>query len=99
MVFGICAGIEMFQKRSHIVVQVFCLYAVTKTVGVRKEKSTVQSIFGRLHLNKTRICIQTAGSAFGLCSYRVRGDDGSCVEHLTVESYLPTDILIIVDIP
>jgi len=23
----------------------------------------------------------------GLCSYRVRGVDGSCVEHLTVESY------------
>ena len=78
----------MFQKRSHIVVQVFCLYAVTKTVGVRKEKSTVQSIFGRRHPNKTRICIQTAGSAFGLCSYRIRGNDGSCVEHLTVESYV-----------
>jgi len=23
----------------------------------------------------------------GLCSYRVRGVDGSCAEHLTVESY------------
>ena len=34
--------------------------------------------------------IQTAGLAFGstgLCSYRVRGVDGSCAEHLTVESY------------
>jgi len=34
--------------------------------------------------------IQTAGLAFGgtgLCSYRVRGVDGSCVKHLTVESY------------
>jgi len=38
----------------------------------------------------TRICIQTAGLAFGgtgLCSYRVRGVDGSCAKHLTVESY------------
>ena len=34
--------------------------------------------------------IQTAGLAFGgtgLCSYRVSGVDGSCAEHLTVESY------------
>ena len=34
--------------------------------------------------------IQTAGLAFGstsLCSYRVRGVDGICAEHLTVESY------------
>ena len=33
---------------------------------------------------------QTAGLAFGgtgLCSYRVRGVDGSCAEHSTVESY------------
>ena len=38
----------------------------------------------------TRISIQTVGSAFGgtgLCSYRVRGVDGSCAKHLTVESY------------
>jgi len=38
----------------------------------------------------TRIRIQTAGLAFGgtgLCSYRVRGVDCSCAEHLTVESY------------
>jgi len=34
--------------------------------------------------------IQTAGLAFGgtgLCSCRVRGVDGSCAEHLTIESY------------
>jgi len=34
--------------------------------------------------------IQTAGLAFGgtgLCSYRVRGVDGTCAKHLTVESY------------
>jgi len=34
--------------------------------------------------------ILTAGLAFGgtgLCSYRVRGVDGSCAKHLTVESY------------
>ena len=38
----------------------------------------------------TRISIQTAGLAFGgtgLCSYRVRGVDGSCAKHVTVESY------------
>ena len=38
----------------------------------------------------TWISIQTAGLAFGgtgLCSYRVRGVDGSCAKHLTVESY------------
>ena len=38
----------------------------------------------------TQISIQTAGLAFGgtgLCSYRVRGVDGSCAEHSTVESY------------
>jgi len=54
----------------------------------------------------TRISIQTAGLAFsgtGLCSYRVRGVDGSCAKHLTVESYtvvvLLTFILIIISIP
>ena len=35
----------------------------------------------------------------GLCSYRVRGVDGSCAKHLTVESYtvvmLLTFILVI----
>jgi len=39
----------------------------------------------------TRIRIQTAGVAFGgtgLCSCRVRGVDGSCAKHLTVESYM-----------
>ena len=38
-----------------------------------------------------RIRIQTAGLAFGgtgLCSCRVRGVDGSCVKHLTAESYM-----------
>ena len=41
-------------------------------------------------VDSTRIRIQTAGLAFGgtgLCSYRVRGVDGICAEHLTVESY------------
>jgi len=41
----------------------------------------------------TRISIQTAELAFGgtgLCSYRVRGVDGSCAKHLTVErSFMP----------
>jgi len=37
----------MIQKCGHVIVQVFCLYTVTKTVGVGKEKSTVQSIFGK----------------------------------------------------
>jgi len=39
----------------------------------------------------TRISIQTAGLAFSgtvLCSYRVRGVDGSCANHLTVTSYM-----------
>ena len=38
---------------------------------------------------RIRPSIQT-GLAFGgtgLCTYRVRGVDGSCAEHLTVESY------------
>jgi len=39
----------------------------------------------------------------GLCSYRVRGVDGSCAEHFTVESYtvvmLLTFILITISIP
>ena len=42
----------------------------------------------------TRISIQTACLAFGgtgLCSYSVRGVDGSCAEHLTLESF--TDII------
>ena len=53
-----------------------------------------------------RISIQTAGLVFGgtgLCSYRVRGVDGSSAQHLTVESYtvvmLLTFILIIISIP
>jgi len=44
----------------------------------------------------TRLSIQTAGLAFGgtgLCSYRVRGVDGNCAEHLTVESFLYGRIL------
>ena len=56
-----------------------------------------------------KVSIQTAGTAglafggTGLCSYRVRGVDGSCAKHLTVESYtvvmLLTVILIIISIP
>ena len=53
-----------------------------------------------------RISIQTAGLAFGgtgLCSCRVRGVDGSCAKHLTVESYmvvmLLNFILIIISFP
>jgi len=37
------------------------------------------------------LSIQTAGLAFGgtgLCSCHVRGVDGSCANHLTVESYM-----------
>jgi len=50
--------------------------------------------------------MQTAGLAFGgtgLCCYRVRGVDGSCAKHLTVESYtvvmLLKVILIIISSP
>ena len=38
----------------------------------------------------TRLSIQSVGLAFGstcLCSYHVRGVDGSCAKHLTVEPY------------
>ena len=35
----------------------------------------------------TRISTQAFGGT-GLCSYRVRGVDGICAEHLTVESYM-----------
>jgi len=31
--------------------------------------------------------ITIAFGCTGLCSYRVRGVDGSCAKHLTVESY------------
>jgi len=39
-------------------------------------------------LHTYRISIQTAGlvGGTGLCSYRVRGVDGSYAEHLTIES-------------
>jgi len=55
----------------------------------------------------TQIHIQTAGLAFGgtsLCSYGVRGVDGSCAEHLIncrilYGHYLPTVIFIIIGIP
>ena len=46
-----------------------------------------------------------AGLAFcgtGLCSYRVRGVDGSCAKHLTVESYtviMLLTVLLIISIP
>ena len=55
-----------------------------------------------INLLITRISIQTAGLAFGgtgLCSYRVRGVDGICAEHLSGRIlyglYLPTVILTI----
>jgi len=55
------------------------------------EKKTVLDIFIALYfVNETRIRIQTAGLAFGgtgLCSC-VRGVDGSCAKHLTVEFYM-----------
>ena len=69
-----------------------------------KRKSGAEGVFMRQNrsLQLDKISIQTAGLAFGgpgLCSYRVKGVDGSCAEHLTVESYtvvmLLTCILII----
>ena len=50
----------------------------------------------------TLISIQTAGLAFGgtgLCSYRVSGVDGSCAEHLTVESYTVVILIITIIFP
>ena len=47
----------------------------------------------------TRISILTVGLAFGgtgLCSYRVRGVDGSCANHLTVESYTVVMLLTVI---
>ena len=55
-------------------------------------------LLGEVHTHPTHppptgllhIRIQTAGLALGgtgQCSYRVRSVDGSCAEHLTVESY------------
>jgi len=49
-----------------------------------------------------RISIQTAGLAFGgtgLCSYRVRGVDGSCAKQILYSHYVLTVILIIISIP
>ena len=43
-----------------------------------------------LYKHIIRISIQTAGLAFGatgLCSYHVRGVEGSCAKHLTIEFY------------
>ena len=63
-------------------------------------------VYPCIHITTSIISIQTAGIALGgtgLCSYRVRGVDGSCTKRLTVESYtvvvLLTFILIIISIP
>jgi len=73
-----------------------------------KRKSGAEGVFMRQNrsVQLDKISIQTAGLAFGgtgLCSYRVRGVDGSHAKHLTVESYtvvmLLTFILIIIIIP
>jgi len=50
--------------------------------------STSKKISGRITDAISRV--QTAGLAFGgtsVCSYRVRGVDGRCADHLSVESY------------
>jgi len=59
-----------------------------------------------LYKHIIRISIQTAGLAFGatgLCSYHVRGVEGSCAKHLTIEFSMVimplTFILIIISIP
>jgi len=57
--------------------------------SARSTASLVECYSNRIHVI-TRISIQTAGLAFcgtGLRSYPVRGVDGSCAKHLTVESY------------
>ena len=84
-----------------------------------KRKSGAEGVFMRQNrsVQLDKISIQTAGLAFGgpgLCSYRVKGVDGSHAKHLTVESYtkwgesnlllllvvmLLTFILIIISIP
>jgi len=60
---------------------------VDNTIDWTKILATTE--FGQ-YLYFWRYSIQTAGLAFAgtvLCSYRVRGVDGSCAKHLTVESY------------
>jgi len=39
-------------------------------------------------LNISRYCAMDQCNGTGLCSCRVRGVDGSCAKHLTVESYM-----------
>jgi len=61
---------------------------VSTTSFFRVEKASLVECYYNHTI--TRINIQTAGLAFGgtgLCSHRVRGVDGSCAEHSTVESY------------
>ena len=61
-------------------------YATVDAVAVAGVMTNVTEM-----MTVTRISIQTAGLAFGgtgLCSYRVRGVDGSYAEHSTVESLI-----------
>jgi len=58
--------------------------------GWRSSRGAQNSLNKNVLRLTTRITIQTAGLAFGgtgLCSYCVRGVDGSCAKHFTVESY------------
>ena len=58
--------------------------------GWRSSRGARNSLNKNVLRLTTRITIQTAGLAFGgtgLCSYCVRGVDGSCAKHFTVESY------------
>jgi len=50
------------------------------------------------------VCLFVCDTGRGLCSYRVRGVDGSCAEHSTVESYtvvmlLTVILIVIISIP
>ena len=50
----------------------------------------------------TRFSLQTAGLAFGgtgLCSYRVRGVEGSCAKHLTIYGRYAANIFVSIPSP
>ena len=50
-------------------------------------KNSPYSITERMVSELIQVLRSQPAGGTGLCSYRVRGVDGSCAEHLTVESY------------
>jgi len=53
-----------------------------------QQRQSTEGVIERYNNHKiTRIIVSRPFGSTGLCSYRVRGVDSSCAEHLTVESY------------